>query len=50
LNEWPFFDFTSQNQKMATYSLDLLRWVSEMGKRAIFFPHEGFLREHSPAI
>jgi hypothetical protein len=30
--------------------IDLLRWVSELGKERYFFSLEGFLREHSPAI
>jgi hypothetical protein len=28
----------------------LFRRVSEVGKKAIFFPFEGFFRENSPAI
>jgi hypothetical protein len=30
--------------------VDLLRGVSEEGKKSHFCPHEGFLREYSPAI
>jgi hypothetical protein len=36
--------------KQRVFLSDLLRWVSEVKKRTVFFPLKGLLREHSLAI